>query len=31
VDTRRLRQELGVGLRYPSYEEGLAACGEAGR
>ena len=25
IDSRRLRRELGVALRYPGYEEGLPA------
>ncbi len=29
IVNRRLREELAVGLRYPSYEEGLAASAEA--
>lgn len=29
IVNRRMREELAVGLRYPSYEEGLAAAAEA--
>jgi hypothetical protein len=26
LDNRKLREELGVGLRYPSLAQGLPAC-----
>lgn len=29
IDNRRLREDLGVDLRYPNLAAGLAACGEA--